>query len=340
MNPVTVYGGGSWGMTLALLLARKGIPVALWDRDPGQRSRLGQERGLPSALPGILLPDSVEVLYEESVPVPKGEIRVLAVPSHGMRWLLEALQAQGAASEGDRLWVVATKGLEEDSCKTMTQVVAEVLGADTAEFPSRDAVVVLAGPSLALEVAQGKPAALLAASTQAEAAVRVQRLFATESFRVYTSDDPLGVEIGTSLKNVIALAAGIADGLGLGQNTRGALLTRGLAEIGRLGVALGAKPETFLGLAGMGDLITTCTSPLSRNHTLGEALARGESLEAALPRIGMVVEGVRTTRAACDLATRAGVELPIAREVYRILFEGLQPAVALRKLMTRPLRPE
>jgi len=180
----------------------------------------------------------------------------------------------------------------------------------------------------------------LAASTDQEAATQVQRLFSDERFRVYTSGDPLGVELGTSLKNVIALAAGIADGLQLGYNARGALLTRGLAEIRRLGERLGARPETFLGLAGVGDLVTTCTSPLSRNHTLGEALGRGESLDDAMRRIGMVVEGVGTARAACLLAKRYGVEMPIATQISRILFEGVRPDVALHDLMTRPLRQE
>jgi glycerol-3-phosphate dehydrogenase (NAD(P)+) len=189
-------------------------------------------------------------------------------------------------------------------------------------------------------VAEGKPCVILAASQDDAAAKAVQRLFATERFRVYTSGDPLGVEIGSSLKNVVALASGILDGLELGQNTRGALLTRGLAEIRRLGVALGARAETFLGLAGVGDLVTTCTSPLSRNHTLGVALGKGEPLESAMARIGMVVEGVRTTRGAVALARRVGVEMPIAAQVHRILFEGVPAAEALHELMTRPLKAE
>ncbi len=232
------------------------------------------------------------------------------------------------------VWVVATKGLEEDTCLTMSGVLREVCGSDLGP------IVVLAGPSLALEVAQEKPSVILAASEDVAAAERIQRLFATERFRVYTSGDPLGVELGTSLKNVVALAAGIADGLNLGQNARGALLTRGLAEIRRLGEALGARAETFLGLAGVGDLVTTCTSPLSRNHMLGEALGRGEPVQAALERIGMVVEGVRTSRAANTLAERTGVEMPIARQVARILFEGVPPERALYELMTRPLKSE
>ncbi len=326
---IIVYGGGAWGATLALHLGRRGESLRLWDADPAQRARLGARDGKLKPLPGVVLPETVEVVYEEEPPRADGGVAVLAVPSHALRQLVGQVRTDRAST-----WVIATKGLELDSCLTMSQVAREVLG------PGGGAIVILAGPSLALEVAERKPSAVLAASDDPAAAERVQHLFATDRFRVYTNPDPIGVELGTALKNVVALAAGIADGLELGQNARGALLTRGLAEIRRLGEALGARPETFLGLAGIGDLVTTCTSPLSRNHTLGEALARGEPLEEALARIGMVVEGVRTSRAACELADRTGVEMPIARQVARILFEGVRPADALRDLMTRPLRAE
>jgi glycerol-3-phosphate dehydrogenase (NAD(P)+) len=328
-EPITIYGGGSWGTTLALLLGRRGFEVALWDRDPAQRARLANDRENRSFLPGMVFPPSIHVLSEAEVPAPSGRLVVLAVPSHGLRWLMQEL-----VRGGEHLWIVATKGLEEGTTLTMSQVVRQVAGEGAGP------IVVLAGPSLAREVAEEKPAAVLAASLEADPAILVQRTFATDYFRVYTSNDPMGVELGTSLKNVIALAAGIADGLGLGQNARGALLTRGLAEISRLGEAMGARPETFVGLAGVGDLVTTCTSPLSRNHTLGEALGRGEPLAGAMERIGMVVEGVRTTRAVCELAAKVKLEMPIAQQVYRILFEEVPPAVALRELMTRPLRAE
>jgi glycerol-3-phosphate dehydrogenase (NAD(P)+) len=215
---------------------------------------------------------------------------------------------------------------------------SQVLREERAVGP--DSLVTLAGPSLAREVAEGSPTALLAASTSEQAAARVQELFSTERFRVYRSLDPVGVELATSLKNGIALAAGISEGLGLGGNALGALLTRGLAEITRLGVALGADVETFLGLAGVGDLVTTCTSRLSRNHELGRLLASGLSLESALGRMSMVAEGVRTTRAAVALAKAKGVEVPILAQVERILFHGLDPAEAIDALMTRPLRAE
>lgn len=328
MVEVTVYGGGSWGATLAIHLARQGHPVAVWDNDPAHRARMTAERECRKYLPGYRFPDQLHVVSEDMPPVP-ASVALLAIPSHALRELAGAIDR---AFRG--MWVIATKGLEEGSGLTMSQVLRDVRGATCGP------VVTLAGPSLALEVAAGKPALIVAASQDASAAEAVQRLFASERFRVYTSSDPLGVELGTALKNVVALAAGIIDGLELGQNARGALLTRGLAEIRRLGEAMGARPETFLGLAGVGDLVTTCTSPLSRNHTLGEALGRGEALEPALARIGMVVEGVRSTRAALDLAARVGVELPIARQVGRILFEGVAPELALHELMTRPLRAE
>lgn len=329
MEPVYVYGAGSWGTALAWILGRKGISVRLWDLDPEHRKRLGKDREHRKYLPGILLPDTVEVVHEDSAPDPGSSMAVIAVPSHGLRGLVASLPMSS-----EPVWILATKGLEEETCLTMSQVL------ESERNPGSDKWVVLAGPSLAAEVVEEKPTAVLAASLSAEAAEAVQRLFATERFRVYSCGDPLGVQICTGLKNVVAVAAGIVDGLGFGQNTRGALLTRGLAEIRRLGQALGAKPETFLGLAGVGDLVTTCTSPLSRNHTLGEALGRGEALDAAMKRIGMVVEGVRTARAARDLSRRHGVEMPITEQVCRILFEGLSPETALRELMTRPLRGE
>lgn len=328
MTPVTVYGGGSWGTTLAVHLARTEQAAALWIRDRAQREKVSQERENRKYLPDIPFPGFIHVLPEELPPAPEGEVAVLAVPSHSVRQLLGQLPASG-----ETVWVIAAKGIEEGTGLRMSQVAGEVLG-------SGARLVILAGPSLAREVVEERPCAILAASESTESAERIQSLFSTERFRVYTSTDVTGVELATSLKNVIALAAGIADGLELGQNARGALLTRGLAEITRLGTALGARVETFLGLAGVGDLVTTCTSPLSRNHTLGEALGRGVSLERALGTMTMVAEGVRTTRAAIELADRHGVDVPIARQVGRILFEGLEPMRAMHDLMTRPLRSE
>lgn len=334
MSPrtVTVYGAGSWGTTLSLVLAEGSTPVALWPRDPRHGAEIERTGENTKYLPGIPFPGSIRVLREATPPAPVGDVAVLAVPSHGLAELAERIP-DGPATK-PALWVIATKGLEESTCRRMSELLAQTRGLDAQR------IVVLAGPSLAHEVVERKPAAVLAASESPLARERVQSLFSTDRFRVYTSDDVVGVELATSLKNVIALAAGMADGLGLGRNARGALLTRGLAEITRLGTTLGAKLETFLGLAGVGDLVTTCTSPLSRNHTLGEQLARGIALDQALADLGQVAEGVRTTRAAWTLARRVGVEVPITQQVHRILFDDLDPSKALHELMTRPLRSE
>ena len=339
-EPVVVYGAGSWGTTLALVLAGKGVPVLLWGRDEVQRGAMTRERENRKYLPGIPFPGFIHVVPEGAPPRPAGSVAVLAVPSHGIRELLAAVEPKDGVT-----WVIATKGLEEGTGYRMSQVVADAFVGSAASspvpfHPASSPLVTLAGPSLAREVAEGKPTALLAASTSESAAAHVQELFATERFRVYRSSDPIGVELATSLKNGIALAAGIAEGLELGRNTLGALLTRGLAEITRLGVALGAQMETFLGLAGVGDLVTTCTSPLSRNNQLGRLLAQGHSLDAALGKMTMVAEGVRTTRAAVSLAADKGIEVPILAQVERILFHGLDPAEAIDALMTRPLRAE
>ncbi|MCA9756271.1 MAG: NAD(P)-dependent glycerol-3-phosphate dehydrogenase [Candidatus Eisenbacteria bacterium] len=339
-EPVVVYGAGSWGTTLALVLAGKGVPVLLWGRDEVQRGAMTRERENRKYLPGIPFPGFIHVVPEGAPPRPAGSVAVLAVPSHGIRELLAAVEPKDGVT-----WVIATKGLEEGTGYRMSQVVADAFVGSAASSPvpfdpASSPLVTLAGPSLAREVAEGKPTALLAASTSESAAAHVQELFATERFRVYRSSDPIGVELATSLKNGIALAAGIAEGLELGRNTLGALLTRGLAEITRLGVALGAQMETFLGLAGVGDLVTTCTSPLSRNNQLGRLLAQGHSLDAALGKMTMVAEGVRTTRAAVSLAADKGIEVPILAQVERILFHGLDPAEAIDALMTRPLRAE
>lgn len=339
-EPVVVYGAGSWGTTLALVLAGKGVPVLLWGRDEVQRGAMTRERENRKYLPGIPFPGFIHVVPEGAPPRPAGSVAVLAVPSHGIRELLAAVEPKDGVT-----WVIATKGLEEGTGYRMSQVVADAFVGSAAPSPvpfdpASSPLVTLAGPSLAREVAEGKPTALLAASTSESAAAHVQELFATERFRVYRSSDPIGVELATSLKNGIALAAGIAEGLELGRNTLGALLTRGLAEITRLGVALGAQMETFLGLAGVGDLVTTCTSPLSRNNQLGRLLAQGHSLDAALGKMTMVAEGVRTTRAAVSLAADKGIEVPILAQVERILFHGLDPAEAIDALMTRPLRAE
>ncbi len=330
-NGVGVLGAGSWGGTLALHLSRSGIDVTLWEFDERRAETLAATRDLGPFLPGVRIPAGIRVTSDLAAALRCNTV-VVVVPSHTLRSLGEGVRAVGLIPP--RGFVVATKGIEEDTGLTPSQVWAESTGTP------QEALTVLVGPSLAAEVAKGLPTAVVAASVEGARSEAVQRLFAGPTFRVYTSTDVLGVELGVSLKNVIAIAAGICAGLELGSNALGALLTRGLAEIMRLGVAMGAKAETFLGLAGVGDLVTTCTSRLSRNYRVGFALAKGERLEQILAGMVTVAEGVRTTRAALKLGRRFGVDLPIADAVAKIMFEGRAPREVLSELMRRPLRPE
>jgi glycerol-3-phosphate dehydrogenase (NAD(P)+) len=330
-----VLGAGSWGSTLALHLARQGIVVRLWEFDPPRAAEVERTRLSLPFLPDHPLPDAIRITADLDEALGGAAVGIVAVPSHTLRSVAKRLAGCPAAGQGGpALWVSATKGIEEGSGRTPRQVLADAGPAALGD------VVVLAGPSLAAEVAARLPAALLAAADRPEPAKRVQALFAAPYLRIYTSGDPLGVELGVSLKNVIAIAAGIVDGLGLGQNAMGALLTRGLAEISRLGVRMGASRETFLGLAGIGDLVTTCTSRLSRNHRVGLGLAEGRPLAQILAEMVMVAEGVRTTRSALELARRLDVEMPITEQMHAVLFEGKSPREALAALMERPLRPE
>jgi glycerol-3-phosphate dehydrogenase (NAD(P)+) len=325
----TILGTGAWATALALVLCRKGIPVRMRAHEPAIAHGLRKDRENVNFLPGFLFPPELHVMYDIGESLEGDGPVVIAVPSQVLRSVLSGVPSACVAG---RDWIIATKGLDETTGQRMSEVVAESL---SGVIPG-----VLAGPSLAREVAAGQPTTVLAASSERSRAERIRDLFHDVAFRVYTNDDVVGVELGTALKNVIALAAGIADGMGLGANARGAILTRGLAEITRLGVALGARPETFLGLAGVGDLVTTCSSPLSRNRTLGERIGRGIPLNEALASMTQVAEGVPTTRSAVLLARRLGIEMPIAEQVARVLFEGLDPREALRALMTRPPRME
>jgi glycerol-3-phosphate dehydrogenase (NAD(P)+) len=327
--PVAVLGTGAWGTALAIVLCRKGISVRMRAHEPEIADDLEGRRENVNFLPGFLFPPELHVMYDIEAALDGTVAAVVAVPSQVIRQVLSSIPASTVPG---RDWVIATKGLEEGSGLRMSEVVRAALpGAK---------ITVLAGPSLAREVAAGQPTTVLAASEDAECASRVRDLFHDVAFRVYTNDDLIGVELGTALKNVIALAAGIASGMGLGANAHGAILTRGLAEIMRLGDVLGAKRETFLGLAGVGDLVTTCSSPLSRNRTLGEQVGRGVPMAEALASMTQVAEGVPTTRSAVRLARRYGIEMPIAEQVHRVLFEGVDPREALRVLMERPPRVE
>jgi glycerol-3-phosphate dehydrogenase (NAD(P)+) len=329
---IGVLGAGSWGTTLANLLAREGHEVRVWSYEADLVERINATGENDRYLPGIRLSDGLRACAGIGETVAGADVVVSVSPSqHVRRVMTEA----AATMRPDALVVSASKGIETRTLATMAEVLAEVLPG-----PAARRVCFLSGPSFALEVAQGQPTAVAVASASHAAAEEAQALFQTPVFRVYTNPDVRGIELAGALKNVIAVGAGMATGLGLGHNTLSALITRGLAEISRLGVALGADPLTFSGLAGMGDLILTCTGGLSRNRHVGEELGRGRPLEAILGEMAMVAEGVETTRAAHALAERTGVEMPITAEVHRVLFEGVHPRDAVENLMTRDPKPE
>lgn len=333
---VAVIGGGGWGTALASLLARKEHAVTLWVFEADLASRLAATRENDIYLPGVSIPAEITVTASIADSVAGAEMILFVTPSHALRTTAARLVAEARATLATApLVVVATKGIETGTLRRMSEVVAETLPA-----PAGNDAVVLAGPSHAEEVARQVPTAIVAACRDRGRAEAVQEACSTEWFRIYTNDDVVGVELGVSLKNVVAIAAGISDGLGFGDSTKAALLTRGLAEMGRLGRALGARPDTLSGLAGMGDLIATATSRHSRNRRLGEAVGRGATLAEALASSPMVAEGVGTCEAAVELARRHRVELPIAEQVHAILFEGKSARAALRELLTRDLKPE
>lgn len=329
---VAVVGAGSWGTALANLLAKKGVETVLWSFEPEVAEGIMREHRNPVYLAEVALDARLRATSSLEEAVRGAELVVSVSPSHVVRRTMQAAAPHLAPAA---LVVSASKGIEVDSLQTMDEVLQEVLPPAQA---SR--AVFLSGPSFALEVAQEQPTAVTLASHSAGAAERVQEVFTTGYFRTYTHGDVRGVELGGALKNVIAIAAGVVEGLGFGHNTLAALITRGLAEIARLGVALGANPLTFAGLAGMGDLILTCTGGLSRNRSVGHELGRGRSLDDVLGGMQQVAEGVRTARAAHALAARTGVEMPIAEAVYRLLFEGLSARDAVENLMLRAPKPE
>ncbi len=324
---ISVLGGGSWGTTLAAQAARAGHELRIWVRSPAIAASLNDRRENPAYLPGIELPAGLRATAELGAALADAEAVIVAVPSEYCRGIYR--QAAPLVPKG-ALFVSATKGLETDTLQRMTEVAA-------AEAPGH-ALAVLSGPSFALEVAKTLPTAVVVASEDHAVAERVQRALATRSFRVYSSEDVVGVELAGAVKNVIAIAAGIIDGLGYGHNTVAALVTRGLAEISRLSVALGGRPDTLAGLAGLGDLVLTCTGSLSRNRTLGQRLGRGQSLAEA--SAGLHPEGVRTTLASTALAERHGIDLPIARQMKAVLYQGKAPREALEELMLRSLKRE
>ncbi len=324
-----VIGAGAWGTALADLLARNDHAVTLWAYEPDVADAVNTRRANPRFLPGVALAPAICATARLDAAVEGAELVLFVTPSHVLRSI--ARELAGAIPAGAVL-IVASKGIERGTFAFMTEVVREEVRGH--------AVVVLSGPSFAAEVAARQPTAVVAASRDPEAARLVQRTFSNESFRVYTHHDEVGVQVGGALKNVIAVATGIVDGLGLGSNPRAALITRGLAEITRLGVALGASPSTFAGLAGLGDLVLTCTGALSRNRAVGVEIARGAAVDVVLAARETVAEGVVTTQSAHALAAREGIEMPIVSAVYRILFEQYSPQRAMSELMARELRAE
>lgn len=331
MAKISVIGAGGWGIALAILLHRNGHAVTLWSYDQKETTELMETRQNASKLPGIMIPPQIHITNHLTEAVEGRQILVLAVPSSVVRGMSARLAA--FVEEGQILVNVA-KGLEADSLKTMTDLMEEELSGKAVK------VAVLSGPSHAEEVGRGLPTTCVLAAHDRDTALLLQDIFMNQSFRVYTSPDMLGVEVGGALKNVIALAAGIADGLGYGDNTKAALITRGIKEIAGLGVAMGGDLSTFYGLTGLGDLIVTCASMHSRNRRAGILLGQGKTLEQATEEVHMVVEGVHSARAALQAGRRYGVELPIIEQVYAVLFENKNAAEAVNELMLRDRKLE
>ncbi len=329
---IAVVGAGSWGTALAQLLADKGYPVHLWTFEAEVCDQIRKTRENALYLPGCPLSERIRPDMDLEAVVGGKDLVTMVVPSHVMR--ATAARISGRLAPGCVV-VSASKGIENDTYLTMTGILAETL-----EDHPPEMLAALSGPTFAREVARRVPTVATAASRSEAVATYVQRVFAAPWFRVYTNDDVIGVELGGAVKNVIAIAAGVIDGLGLGLNTRAALITRGLTEIRRLGLAMGANPRTFTGLAGIGDLVLTCTGALSRNHTVGVELGRGKRLEEILAEMRMVAEGVKTAKSVYNLSRRLKVEMPISHEIYRILYEGTSPADGVARLMTRDLKDE
>jgi glycerol-3-phosphate dehydrogenase (NAD(P)+) len=327
---IAVIGAGSWGTALAVLLSRNGAATLLWARDSQKAAAMQRDRSNPRYLPDVLIPPALTVSADMAAVVSHCKDLLVVVPSHAFRATLQSLRP--LMREGQRL-VWATKGFEPHSCKLLHEVVTEELG-------EHIATAVVSGPTFAKEVAKGLPTAVTVASTNETFAAELAARLHDDTFRAYTSDDVIGVEVGGCVKNVLAIAAGIADGLGFGANTRAALITRGLVEIMRLGDAVGGQRETFMGLAGLGDLVLTCTDDLSRNRRFGLAMGQGLHQQEALASINQVVEGLQAAREVHNLATKIGVEMPITEQVYDVLYADKSPRDAVHDLLAREQKAE
>jgi glycerol-3-phosphate dehydrogenase (NAD(P)+) len=328
---VAVVGAGSWGTAFAGVVAGKGVPTTVWARRSELARAITERHENPEYLAGVELPPNLRGTHDLAEALDEVGVVVMAVPSHAFRAILAAVLP---VLPPDAPVVSLSKGIEQGSMKRMTQILAEEGGL----VPAR--VAALSGPNLAREVALGQPSATVVACADPDTAQLLQRLFMAGTLRVYTNPDVVGVELGGAMKNVVAIAAGMAAGMGFGDNAKASLITRGLAEIARLGVRMGGAPLTFAGLAGMGDLVATCYSPLSRNRTVGEQLGAGRSLDAIQAEMKMVAEGVKSCRPLCLMADDHGVEVPIAQAVVRVLYEGLSPRDMARSLLEREAKPE
>jgi len=332
LKELAIIGAGSWGTALALVLAPRFERIRLWVYEKDLAERIREARVNDVYLPGFCLPSNVAVETGFDAALEGAGIVLSVIPSHLVRGIYVRMLP---CLDPQMVFVSATKGLENGTLLRASEVIRDCVGS---RFEPR--VAVISGPTFAREVARGDPTALVVASTDAELAALVQNSFSGPTFRLYTSSDPCGVEIGGAVKNVVAIGAGVCHGLGLGSNTQAALITRGLAEMTRLAAALGGRPRTLAGLAGLGDLVLTCTGELSRNRTVGLELARGRKLDEIVSTMKMIAEGIKTTNAAVDLARRVHVEMPIASQMYQMLTFGLPPQQAIRQLMERSLKSE
>jgi glycerol-3-phosphate dehydrogenase (NAD(P)+) len=328
---VAVVGAGSWGTALAAVTADKGLDTILWARREELAQAIASRHENPDYLVGVELPPSLQATHDLEKAIASASIVVMGVPSHAFRDIFR--EVAPLVSPGAPI-VSLTKGIEQDSLKRMSEVMIEEADLD----PGR--VATLSGPNLAREVAARQPSATVVACGDQDAGQRLQAAFMAPYFRVYTNPDVVGVELGGSMKNVVAIAAGIAVGMGFGDNAKASLITRGLAEIARLGAAMGGNPLTFAGLAGMGDLVATCYSPLSRNRTVGEQLGKGRKLDEVIGEMKMVAEGVKSSRPLCAMAERHGIDVPIAQHVVQVLYEGISPEDMVLSLMLREAKPE
>lgn len=326
---IAIIGAGSFGTALGIIMAKKEYDVSIWDRKKDIVDKINMEKFNDRYLPGVVLPININATQSKEELICGADVVILAVPSHAVRSVCDSFKD---CIKSNQIIVNISKGIEDVTYKRMSEVIEDV-------FP-KNRIVAISGPSHAEEVSIGIPTAVVASSRDMEAAKTIQDLFITPTFRVYTNPDIIGVELGGAVKNIIALAAGISDGLGYGDNTKAALMTRGISEITRLGVKMGAKPVTFAGLSGIGDLIVTCTSMHSRNRRAGILIGKGRKVEDAVREVNMVVEGIKNTKAVYNLSLIKNVNMPITNELYKVLFENEKPELAMPKLMMRDKKHE